>query len=283
MKTLLIPIDFSQTSENTIDFALKWAKAYDYERVVMLRSFYDTMFDQLISSADYMHVNSDYLTKERTEALDKLNEILSDVKTKVDGNLKVELVVSELPLLRAILATIDEDNAELIVLGSDNYNLSSNSTIAANAISIARISPVRVLIVPSNYHYKPVKQALVPVNFNTLETLGKLDNYHGASVKWREKKLLVLNVDPKERYLQPNEQFNLAENALHEYLKNFEHEVFYSNNKNIISGILDFTKQRDIQLIVALPGKHSFLYSLTHKNISEAIYRNAQEPVLILK
>jgi hypothetical protein len=50
-----------------------------------------------------------------------------------------------------------------------------------------------------------------------------------------------------------------------------------------MNGILNFTQTKDVQLIVALRGKRSFLYYLTHKSISEAIYRNAKEPVLILK
>jgi nucleotide-binding universal stress UspA family protein len=38
-----------------------------------------------------------------------------------------------------------------------------------------------------------------------------------------------------------------------------------------------------VQLIIALPGRHSFLYHLTHQNIQQGILRNAQKPVLILK
>jgi K+-sensing histidine kinase KdpD len=230
-----------------------------------------------------MHVNQDYMAQEREEAQKKLDDLHTRLTETEGAHFKILKAVSELPLLRAVMEVVEDEKPELIVVGSDNYNYSSNSFIAGNVISIAKISPVRVLIVPSHSTYQVVKQALVPCNYTMVEELNKLDSYQASSAAWREKKLLVLDVDPTEKYLHPDGQFNKALAALHEYLKNFKHEVFSSNNKNIINGILDFCKEHEVQVIIALPRKHSFLYSLTHKSISEAIYRNAMEPILILK
>lgn len=283
MKTMLIPVDFTATSENAVSYAVEWSKAYDYKRIILLKTLYNSMFDSMIPSVDYVRVNQDYMVEEREEATQKLKAMCSELISKIDPDIKVSLAVSELPLLRSILELVEKENPELIVIGTDNYNYSSDSFVAGNAVEIAKASPVRILIVPANYDYQPVLQALVPVNFNTVSSLTKLHSYQAATPKWRQKKLLVLNVDPKERHLHPDEEFRKSENALHEYLHDYEHEVYYSNNKNIINGIIDFSRTHDTQLIVALPGKHSFLYSLTHQSISEALYRNAKKPVLILK
>lgn len=283
MKTMLVPVDFTATSDNAVSYAVEWCKAYDYKRIILLKTLYNTMFDHLIPSVDYVHVSQDYMAKEREEATRNLKSLCSKLIAKVEPDIKVSLAVSELPLLRSILEIIEAEHAELIVVGTDNYDYSSDSFVAGNAIDIAKTSPVRVLVVPSHYRYRPVQQALVPVDFNTVNSLNKLHSYQTATPQWREKKLLVLNVDPKERYLHQDEDFKKAECALHQYLQDYQHEVHYSNNKNIINGIINFSKDHETQLIVALPGKHSFLYSLTHKSISEALYRNAKRPVLILK
>jgi len=283
MKTMLIPVDFTATSENAVSYAVEWCKAYDYKRIILLKTLYDSMFDSMIPSVDYVHVSQDYMVKDREDAQEKLKTMCSELIAKADPGIKVSLAVSELPLLRSILEIIEEEQPELIVMGSDNYDYSSESFVAGNVIDIAKASPVRALIVPAHYQYQPVQQALVPLDFNTVSSLDKLHSYQAATPKWREKKLLVLNVDPKERYLRPDDEFTNAENAIHEYLKDYHHEVYYSNNKNIINGIMDFSREHETQLIVALPGKHSFLHALTHKSISEALYRNANKPVLILK
>jgi hypothetical protein len=189
---------------------------------------------------------------------------------------------SEMTLLRAILEVIKSEKPELLILGSDNYSYSSNGFIAGNLISIAKVSPVRVLIVPADYTYKPVHDALVPVDFNTLNSLDKVNSLW-SSAQWNDLRLHVLHVDPKEKYLNPDEKFRENENSLHHYLSNFKHEIHYRNDKKVLSGIIAFATEKDVQLIIALQGKHSFLYSLTHASISEAIYRNAKQPVLILK
>jgi hypothetical protein len=282
MKTMLIPVDFTATSENAINYAIEWSKAYEYKRIILLKAMYDSMFDDIIASEGY--VNQDYLTKERSDKLEALATLSTKLTAEVGPDIQVATIASELPLLRAILETIQDEQPELVLVGSDNSSYSGNSFVAANVISIAKISPVRVLIVPSAFKYQPLKQLLVPVDFNRLDDLGPLLHaYQAYPIKWHEIKLQVLNVDPKEKYLYPDEQFEQTKATLQENLKNFNYEISYSNNKNIIRGIMNFSAENKVELIVALPGKHSFLYALTHRSISQAIYENATEPVLILK
>ncbi len=283
MKTMLVPVDFTATSDNAVKYAVEWGKAFGYDRIILLKTLYDSLFDSVTTSAGYMHINGDYKAEEREETNERLQLICREVvKSKAPG-IKVSIAISEEPLLRSILEVVEREKPQLVVVGSDNYSYSSDSFIAGHVIAIARVSPVRVLIVPSHYPYQEVKQALVPCDFNALNSLSRLDSYQAYLPVWQHKKLLVLNVDPKEKYLHPDEEFRKTEMALHEYLKNFPHEVYYSNNKNVIAGILEFAKMHDVQIIISMPGKYSFLYSLTHKNISEALYRNAGKPVLILK
>lgn len=283
MKTLLVPVDFTATTDNAISYAVEWAKDNDYKRIILLKSLYDSMFDHLIAAADYVNVNRDYLMSDREEALNQLKTLCNQLIAKVEPHIKVSLFISEEPLLRSIIELVADEKPQLVVVGSDNASYSSNSYVAGQVINIAKASPVRTLIVPAHFNYQPVKQVLVPVDFDTLPSLSKLDSYRATTRNWNHKKLLVLNVDPKEKHLHPDEEFNNAEDALHRYLKNFSHEVHYSSHKNIINGIVEFSSSHEAQLIVALPGRHSFLYSLTHNSISEAIYLNAKMPVLILK
>src|SRR5947209_9203246 len=197
MKTMLIPVDFTNTSDNAVSYAVEWCRAYDYNRIILLKTMYNTMFDELIPSANYVHVCQDYMEKDREEATAKLKSLCKGVIARVEPGIKVSFALSELPLLRSILEIVEEEKPELIVVGSDNLDYSSDSYVAGHVIDIARTSPVRILIVPSHYQYQSVRQALVPVNFNSVSSLSKLHSYQAATPKWREKKLLVLNVDPK--------------------------------------------------------------------------------------
>jgi nucleotide-binding universal stress UspA family protein len=282
MKTLLIPIDFTPTTDNAVVFGAEWCKRYEFKRVILLKTFYNNLFDHIVVSAEYAPVNQDYMKEEREQAKENLEELTNRLESLVGPGIAVSTALSEEPLLRAIMEIIEYESVDMIILGSNNYNYSSDSLVASSVISIARASPVRVLMVPVTYTFQPIDKALVPCNFNALEYLDKINSLR-TSPLWADTKLLVLNVDSKERYLHPDDLFRQTEDDLHQYLKNFQHEIHYTNEKNIIDGIINFTRNNDVHLIIAMPGKYSFLYSLTHKNISEAIYLNANEPVLIMK
>ncbi|OMP75524.1 universal stress protein [[Flexibacter] sp. ATCC 35208] len=282
MKTMLIPVDFTATNENTIRFASEWAHRFGYDRIILLKTFYDTVFDNIAVSAEYAPVSQDFRWQERKESTEKLDHMADELSARMEDDMAVLTAVSEAPLLRAINETIREESVDMVLLGSDSCQSNSNSFIAGNIISIAKISPVRVLVVPSHYSFRPINDVLLPCDYRMMGNLAKLNDPKDSAMA-KEIQLHVLNVDAKERYINPDENFKNLEAHLHSYLQNFKHDINYSNEKNIIDGIIKYTNVNDFQLIISLPGKHSFLYYLTNKSISEAICRNAKVPVLILK
>jgi nucleotide-binding universal stress UspA family protein len=283
MKTMLIPIDFTETSENAINYAAAWCSEFDYDHIILHKTFYNSIFDNLIPSNEYANINEDYFPAYRKEEMEKLHELKENLNSRFKFGVKVSLVVSELPMLRSIMNVLRSENVELIVAGSDHLGSSNNSFISTHVINIAKASPVRVLIVPSVSVFNKIEKVLVPCDFNAIQSLERLARYKENLPKRNKMELMVLNVDPKDKHLQKDSTGDESENVLHEYLRNFNHEIFYSDNRNIITGIVKFLEEHETDLIVALPGKHSFLYSLTHKSISESLYRNALKPVLILK
>lgn len=282
MKTLLVPVDFTAASTNAIDFAAAWSVKYNYERIILLRSFYTSMYESVIMGGEFANVDQDYLNKSRANEKEQLNNLCKELYEKMGSKIKVQTAITELPLLRSILDVVKTEQPVMILLGIDNSSYSNESLISGNVISIAKISPVRVLIVPKDYKYRAVEKALVPCDFDAIDHINKLNRLR-TSPQWTDVQLMVLNVHPKRRYASPDFKFLEKEKALHAYLKDFRHQIYYADNSNVIDGILYFEKINEVQLIIALPGEYSFFYSLTHKNISEAIYRNAKLPVMILK
>jgi nucleotide-binding universal stress UspA family protein len=282
MKTLLIPVDFTKASENAIDFASHWAQKYVYERIILLRTFYSSMYENMIMSADFSNMNKEYLNKKRSHEKELLNDLCKELAQKLPKEISVQTAVTELPLVRSIIEIIKTEKPEMILLGSDPMTVNNESFVSGNIIAIAKLSPVRVMIVPDGFQYQEIKKVLAPVNFKTLRSLHKIESLRSSS-RWHDVELMILNVDATQSNLNPDEKFKESVNNLHDYLKNFKHEIFYQADKNVINGILTWDKLNEVQLMFALPGVHSFLYSLTHKSVSEALYRKCPVPVMILK
>lgn len=68
MKTLLIPIDFSDTSENVIQYAADFVKDAAVDQIILLKSYSLSMFAQLLPSADYVQMNATDIEEERANA-----------------------------------------------------------------------------------------------------------------------------------------------------------------------------------------------------------------------
>lgn len=282
MKTLLIPVDFTSTSEDALRFAAEWSRKYLYERIILVKSFYTSMFENVIMAGEFANVDQNYLNSVRENQKERLNSLCRDLDEKTGDGILVQSSVSELPLVRTIIQIVRSEQPEMILLGNDQINNSNAAFVSGNVISIAKSSPVRVLVVPANFTYQPVHEVLVPCDFNKVESLNKINTLR-TSPRWHDVKLNVLNVDAKRSGSNPDQKFKVAEAGLNDYLKNFKHEIYYAEDKNVIRGILNFSKINEMQLMIALPGRYSFLYSLTHKSISEALCSNTLLPVMILK
>jgi nucleotide-binding universal stress UspA family protein len=100
---------------------------------------------------------------------------------------------------------------------------------------------------------------------------------------WRDKKVLVVNTDRGKRSSEPDDRYRAVSASLEKYLAGIEHEIRCSEESDTLLGILHIAQAEKVDIIVSLPGKRSFFYSLTHRNISQALVRNAEIPVLILK
>jgi nucleotide-binding universal stress UspA family protein len=279
MKTLLIPIDFSDTSANVIRYATDFVKDIHVDRIILLKSYYISMAAELLPSIDYVQVSAEEIADERLKVECHVKFIAHKLLKKCDFSTIVETGISELPLLRAIHEVINTEDPDLIMIGNDHGSREGRSPIGEEVISIAKISKVPLMIIPADLRYQKIKKALVPCDFAAVSRMALLKELR-SSEKWLHPELIVLNVDPgKVNNIHADENIE----ALKEMLESYAYRVYYSEDQNILHGILDFSKHNDVQLIVALPGHYSFFNNLTHKSITNALEINANLPVMILK
>jgi len=282
MRTILVPIDFTPTTENAVKVAAQWAKQYEYEHIILLKTSDEAEFDYLHIAEGHSFVNEESINSllEKTELLLKN---LSNIILEKFPDLKVSKAVSNWTLTRSINDIVKEQpSIELIVLGSDDQANSSDSVVSENIISIARTSPVKTLIVPNGYHYSEIKNILIPCDINGITKLERLFN-HKYIIRKQDVQLMFLNIHTKEDQKTIEEKKIEIQEYIHQHLTEIPSTIYYSYDKNIVNGILTFASTNKTDLIIALPGRHSFLYYLASNSISEGIYQNVNKPVLILK
>lgn len=249
------------------------------ERVILLARHYVSSYEQLLPSPDFVHLSTNDIASEKRQLEEKLKAAGKLLQKKCKNCVEIQTAFSNLPLVRAIHEQIAEKQPNLVMLASDKTSQESKTRSGEQIVTMAKTSPIPVMIVPSNVKYQKIEQALVPCDFAATARLGALKGFHDRE-RWIHPQLSVLNVDPKQKHDSNHEQLTAG---LADILEGYTYEVYYSDNKDTVEGILSFARKQDVQLIIALPGKYSFFYNLTHRSITHAMALNAIRPVLILK
>lgn len=284
MKTILLPVDFSAASLNAARYAAGLAKSPEYEigRIILLNSFHVSLYEQILPTPDLVQTGAREILEKRGGLKRQLDAIRDQLLPVAGPEVEVEIVDSDLPLLRSILKTIEERKPDLLVIGSNSPTDSPGSEIGEYVIGISRISPVHVLVVPGAKTWSGINRVVLPCDYRNLGNLTPLRILQDDAL-WQTKTILVINADPTFRRSTPDEKFRAAADKLNEYLRGISHEIHYADDPDTLMGILRFARDQQADLILALPGKHSVFYSMTHKSISKALCKNGQMPVLILK
>ena len=275
MNTILVPIDFSETSDNSLNYAVNLA-------------------NRLSADIDLLHVNSLPLYNNEYNALNySINESVSTsadlLKEKALQLKKDNLLTGEVNYhaeIGELKSTIEEyifkKNIDFIVMGITGHDTKIGQILfGSNAVSISRDSRIPVFIVPKNYQYKPIKNIAYASEYdvNIKEQTGfvkvKLINATFNA------NLSVLHVISENHSL--NQIESESDVYVEEKLKTVNHKTFILTNNNVSEALVDFIKLHDIDLIVIEQKEHTFFHNVFYPSATKDVAFNSPIPVLTIQ
>jgi len=153
-KTILVPTDFSLTSERAMSMAVKIADVYS-SKIILLHVVDDFRLGETISWTSY--VTAPKSQEEMGDAITKLAfEELEAFKQKFPvGDISVEPRVVEDNPHRGIVSLAEEEKIDLIVMGTHGRTGISHLLMGSNAEKAVRTAPCPVLTVkPRDYVFE---------------------------------------------------------------------------------------------------------------------------------
>jgi len=279
MKCILIPVEFNSATQNVLSYVISFCKDVPVEQIILFKSFHLPFIAKVLPDANYIDAGNEKYIEETERIRVQLDEMTDCLKKLLPSRITVEKYLIDDKWLPAIYSLIELRKPELVILGNDPSAKLSDGIIAENIVPFAKGTTVSVLIVPVDAVYKKLKRVLIPTSFENMDRL-RLIRKINTSNNWLHATMLVLNVDAGARYRALR---NDHKQLLDEYLQGYHYQVTFSEATDIVREILSFAKKSDVQLIMALPGKHSFLYRLAHHSITETFTLCAHHPVLLLK
>ena len=277
MKTILVLTDFSINSAYTAQYALKLAQKTKSN--LLLCNVYGRSTDEQMADAGRWTMG---VAEENS--VNDLGVLLAELKKSLDNDTdlnKFRPAIEQCSKEGAIADKLDEITAgrQVLMAVISAHNTSALTTLLSgnHAGKIIDKAKFPVLVIPYQVRYRPYKtiafaSAMNYTDIRVLQSLSGLAGYSGSDI-------LIAHVDPGKKdsdgsvrhfFTQIPSKINYP-------------QIFYRNiqNSSIVNSLRTLTKNGDIDLLVLVHRKPTFLRKIFKQSVVQKLLLQAVKPLLI--
>jgi len=276
MKKIIVPIDFSEHSEYALEAATMLAKKNNAEILVLHML---EISNAVINKAENMKQMESLFFLKLAEK--KFEEFLDKEYLK---GVKVTPIVKHFKVFSEVNDVAKENNADLIIMGSQGASGIKEVLIGSNTEKVVRYSEIPVLVIKHN----PILMDFENVVFACDFSEGAIEQYLKAKdvFKKLDSKMHLVYVNlPGSRFKSSSEIEKLVASFLRKAEGNIEKmkEVNYVNDYTIEQGILNFSNLIGADLIAVATHGRKGISHFFEGSISEDIANHSTLPVMTFK
>ena len=162
MKTILVPVDFSDNSKNALDYAIKLAKRLNM-KLMLLHAFHPTLVEAISDSYKVL-TNKDFdeTPKEMKSQLNMWQKAIVTSESKLDCD--VSFVEGD--LADEINELIENNDIDLIVMGTKGATGLKSVFIGSNTARVIETVLCPVLAVPTDYKFRDYKKIAFATDYH---------------------------------------------------------------------------------------------------------------------
>ncbi|WP_047414630.1 universal stress protein [Cellulophaga sp. Hel_I_12] len=277
MRTVLIPTDFSTNALHAIQYAIQLYKCEE-TNFYFLHAFADEVYgpfkkpngDSFKEQKETVQKNSEYVLKELVEKI--------TLKEHNPKHTYKAIAVFE-SLVDAVNDFADEQNIDLVVMGTKGATADKKITFGSHTVQVFKYVKCPVLAIPENYEYRQPKKILFPTDYMIPYKRRELKLLNTLAALFKSQ-LYCLHISDFEdlSYRQIDNKRFLQESLSKAYLS-FER----SPVKNKAEAILEFIGTNEIDLLVMVNSRHSFLEDMLYRSTVDEIGLHLKLPFLVLQ
>lgn len=274
MKNILVPIDFSKSSEYASKVASKIAKKtgatiYLIHLIELPKGVIDIASSSKFSIPESML----YLRKIREKILLFRDQFFNK-------SIKVEYFIKLNNPLDGIIKYADKIDADIIIMGSKGLSELEEITIGSNTEKVVRTSKRPVIVVKKDFEKFKLKNLVFASNFKE-ENKVVFDKFvHFANTF--NSKIHLLKVNTPANFQVTSETKQEIQNFITDFnLK--KHKINVYNDVSVEKGILNFSKEINADLIALSTHGRSGLAHLFTGSVTKTLSKNALKPMFTIK
>ncbi len=229
-----------------------------------------------ISEAQLIMITSEELEMENKERLKRLSQ---EIINKNNASLHIENVVCPGFAVDEILEIIKERSVDLVVMGITGTGFWRETIIGSNVTEVISKSPVPVLAIPHNVKFKPIEKAVFAFDYHEITnklTLQRLKEL----IQLLHIEVYILNVVKQGSFVTADQ--SVSGTILEDYIHETAHSFHFSENENVVEGINEFMKEKNADMLVMIPRKHTLFQRLFSRSTTKKMAFHTHIPLLTI-
>lgn len=272
MKTILIPVDFTDVSDNAINYAAEFAKIYQAKIIL----FHAYQLPVMTSDTPLLIPSMEDMEK---DSMDGLKKIVSRINLNHSS-----AVTTECKCVCGIEADeidefIKENNVDLVITGMHSAGELTEKLIGSTATSLMRNLQCPVLALDASVKFNTIKKIALACDFKEIKNISAFNTLKEI-VTLFQSHLFIINVLKNKSDLIPNTDQAIAGVKLEHVLEEIPHSFHFEENTNVVDGINNFAASHAIDLIVMIPRSHSLLHNIFHEPSTKRMAFHTHLPLM---
>jgi nucleotide-binding universal stress UspA family protein len=269
MKTILAPTDFSDVSENAVDYAAELA-LFAKAKLIILNGYaipVPVAYDVPVVSIPF---------EEMEEQSKKLLKNCEKRLKKKHPSLETELVSKAGFVVDEILKVENERKTDLTVMGVTVAG-KSEALSGSNTTTVERVSASPVIVVPVKAKFKVPEKVALACDFKSIVPDHVVSKFKEI-VHLFKAKVLVFDVLKKAElvsYASAASEVNL-ENSL----GGLPHSIYFPSGDDVVAETNEFIEKNHVDMLVVMPHNYSFFSKLFHHSETKKMSLHTHIPLL---
>ena len=275
LKKILVPVDFTETSDIAMAEAISLAKLLNAKLFLI----HVTEFDSFLIAPDY---NIPMPPSEELEAVakQKLGKVASKIES--ESGIRPEVHVSSGYVPEEIIQYSKKKNIDLILMGTHGASGSKEMFIGSNAQRVVTLSEIPVLTMQKKTGESGFKNILLPID-NSTHSREKVNLAMLIAELFNAKIHIIGLPDSKEK--KELDKFNIKLKSVEKIIAadKLSYSVTMVGGESLAKAATDYAEQNKCDLIVINTGHESAITGIFLGAFHQQIVNHSKIPVLSMK
>ena len=276
MKTILVPVDFSDNSKNAMDYAILLANKL-HMKLLLLHAFHPTMAEAVSDSYKALrHKNVNFTPKEMHGELKIWQEAVNDT----ENDIPCETVFKEGDLTDAITELMNEKEIHLIVMGTKGATGLREIFLGSNTTNVIEKVACPVIAIPAGYQFDKVRKTVFATDYNdsdidSIRFASKMANAFGSE-------LTIVHL------AGGNTSVRVEENMMDHFSEMVAKSVHYNKlrfhlleGENVVKALEEYITDYKADLLAVSSNDRIFLGPLFNQGLTKKFACNIQIPLMV--